>query len=65
MIKDWTHPRILKIGKPTHFRPTDMRVSACGIEYPDFLAYDGRDVTCLNCRRTKAWKAYMGKAKKP
>jgi len=48
-------------GKPRHFRPSNKNVSACGIESPDYWAYDGRDVDCLLCQRTAKWKGYMGK----
>lgn len=48
------------IGIPCHFRPTNEDKSACGIECPQISAYDGRDVNCIRCRKTKAWKRYMG-----
>lgn len=48
------------IGIPCHFRPTNENKSACGIEYPQISAYDGRDVNCIRCRKTKVWKHYMG-----
>lgn len=49
-----------------HFRPNKPtnRLSACSVSHPELYAYDGRDVTCKNCHKTKAWKAYMGKAVK-
>lgn len=54
---------IIRIGVPTHFRPTNENVSACGIECPEYAAYDGRDVDCIRCRKTKVWKEYVGKIK--
>lgn len=45
---------------PCHFRPSNENVSACGIECPEYSAYDGRDVDCARCRKTKKWKIYMG-----
>lgn len=53
--------RIIGTGKPVHFRPRQENVSACGIECPDMSAFDGRNVDCLQCRKTKAWRTYMGK----
>jgi hypothetical protein len=53
--------RVVGPGKPTHFRPKQANVSACGIENPDLSAFDGRSVDCIKCRRTKAWRIYMGK----
>ena len=49
-----------RMKPPTHFRPTNDNISACGIVHPQYAAYDGRDVNCLSCRKTKAWKTYMG-----
>ena len=54
----------MKIGIPTHFRPTNENVSACGVEHPVSWAYDGRDIDCIRCRRTKSWKVYMGEVRK-
>lgn len=54
---------LFKIGVPCHFRPSSEPLSACGVEHPELSAYDGRDVNCLSCKRTKAWKTYMGKTK--
>ena len=53
------HPVVL-LGIPTHFRLSNEDVSACGIECPEYSAYDGRDIDCARCRKTKAWKRYMG-----
>lgn len=52
-------------GKPTHFRPNDDRRTACGLVGHYLMAYDGRDVDCLKCLRTKEWKEYMGNYLKP
>jgi len=51
---------IMRIGKPIHFRPTNANMSACGLEHPEFAAYDGRDVDCILCIKTKAWRRYVG-----
>lgn len=51
-------------GVPTHFRPHNDNRSACGVDYPELSAFDGRDINCLRCRKTKAWKRYMGKPTK-
>lgn len=56
---------VLQIGKPTHFRPSNRDVSACGVVGPTYAAYDGRDVDCLACRKTRAWKVYMGQNSQP
>jgi len=53
--------QIIKIGKPVHFRPNNLNISACGIVSPKYMAYDGRDVNCLRCIKTKKYKIYMGK----
>lgn len=55
--------RIITVGRPTHFRPTNANKSACGIECPELAAYDGRDVDCLKCRKTAAWKRQVGQIK--
>lgn len=55
--------RIITVGRPTHFRPTNANKSACGIECPELAAYDGRDVDCLKCRKTSAWKRQAGQIK--
>ena len=47
------------IGKPTHFRPGKHPLTACGLVGSYDMAYDPRDVDCLRCRRTKAWKKAM------
>jgi len=54
-------PNIMTDKKLIHFRPSNENVSACGIECPEISAYDGRDVDCAVCRKTKAWKRYMGR----
>ena len=53
------HP-VVMLGVTCHFRPNNDNVSACGIECPEYSAYDGRDVDCNRCRKTKKWKIYMG-----
>lgn len=50
---------VMMIGTPTHFRPTNRNVSACGIVAPALAAYDGRNCDCLRCRKTRAWKTYV------
>jgi hypothetical protein len=54
----------MPLGIPCHFRPGNANVSACGIECPDISAYDGRDVNCVRCRRTRVWRVYMGRPEK-
>jgi len=49
----------MKIGIPTHFRPTNKNVSACGIVGPKYSAYDARDVDCIRCMKTEAYRIYM------
>ena len=51
---------VVLLGVATHFRPSNEDVSACGVECPEYSAYDGRDVDCARCRKTIAWKRYMG-----
>ena len=53
----------MKIGKPTHYRPNNRNVSACGIVSPDYAAYDARDCDCLLCIKTDKYKVYMNKPK--
>jgi len=49
------------IGKPTHMTK-DGKITCCGLVGKEvhIMAYDARDVDCLRCRKTKAYKAYMG-----
>lgn len=51
---------VIKLGKPTHFRPNNVNESACGVYSPGFSAYDGRDCDCLNCMKTKKYRRHMG-----
>ena len=51
---------ILRIGTVCHFRPSDKNISSCEIINPKIAAYDGRDVNCLRCKKTKAYSKYMG-----
>lgn len=54
---------IISIGKPTHFKVANSS-TACGLHgNTHYAAWDGRDVECLRCRKTKAWKKYMGEGK--
>ena len=51
---------IIRVGRPTHFRLNNGRI-ACGlVSSMASAAYDGRDVDCLLCRRTRKWKIYTG-----
>jgi hypothetical protein len=52
--------KIIAIGKPTHYRPKNDNVSACGVIAPDYAAYDPRDCNCVSCRKTKVYKIAMG-----
>lgn len=56
---------IIRLGRPTHFLVPKGNASACGLygSAARFAAYDGRDVTCIRCRKTNAWKQYMGEKK--
>jgi len=47
-------------GIAMHFRPDNRNMTACGIVGPQYAAYDGRDVNCRRCRRTKAWRTQAG-----
>jgi len=61
MMKRW----LLNLGRPTHFLRKNG-YPACGSGShvaKDTGAYDPRDVTCFNCRRTKLWRQMMGKNK--
>ena len=49
-------------GKPAHFRTdNEQRRSVCGIPWVEFFAWDARDVNCVRCMKTKAWKRAMGR----
>lgn len=50
----------IPIGIPTHFRTSDKNVSACGVVHPERAAFDGRDVDCLRCRKTKVYRVQCG-----
>lgn len=50
---------VMQVGKPTHFRPGNRNLTACGIVGATHAAYDPRDVDCLMCVRTKVWKQRM------
>jgi len=65
-----------KIGRPTHLltlhdvNDNHYTRTACGSKWwsgkndgqgNDLGAWDARDVNCLNCGRTKAYKTMMGK----
>jgi len=51
---------ISTIGKATHFRPNNRNLTACGMVWAEFQAYDARDVDCLRCIKTKKYRIYMG-----
>lgn len=46
-------------GAATHYRPTSENVSACGVEFPSYSAYDPRDADCRRCRKTKSYRLQM------
>jgi len=54
----------IKIGIACHFKYSNLNISACGIVNPKIAAYDGRDVNCERCKKTKAYKIYMQVNKK-
>lgn len=43
-------------GRPIHFKTKNRDWTACG-KQSDLAAWDYRHVTCLLCRKTRAWKA--------
>lgn len=49
----------MAIGVPTHFKPSNKNISACGIVNPKYVAYDGRDVDCIRCKQTHVFNNYM------
>ena len=54
--------KTMKIGKPTHYRPSDKKITACGLVVDDIrMAYDARDCDCINCMNTRKYKVYVGK----
>ena len=48
--------RIIRVGKPTHYRPSQDNITACGLVGTE---YDPRDVDCINCRKTAAYQRVM------
>lgn len=52
------------IGKPLHFSPKKKGHTACGLVGAEYTAYDARDCDCIRCKRTLAYRVYMGKEKK-
>ena len=55
------YKQIMQIGKPLHYRPNNNNISACGVISPEYSVYDPRDCNCINCMKTKAYRASMGK----
>ena len=53
-------PKYILAGKATHFRPSNKPVTACGIVGSENMIYDARDCDCLRCKKTNAYKVYMG-----
>ncbi len=55
--------KVIQVGRPIHFRPKSVKVSACGrTGIPEeFLAYDPRDCECLLCLKTRDYLLAMGK----
>jgi len=47
-------------NKICHFRPSNVNISACGMINPEIAAYDGRDVNCPLCKKSKEYKIYIG-----
>ena len=54
----------MALGVPCHFRPSNLNCSACGIVNPMIAAYDGRDVNCIRCKKTKLYSVYMQREQK-
>jgi hypothetical protein len=51
---------LIALGKPTHYRPSNRKVSACGVVLQDSNgAYDARYTNCLRCMKTMSYKIYM------
>ena len=49
--------RIISIGRPMHFRLCGGKITACGmVIQEEWMAYDPRDVECLRCRNTHAYR---------
>ena len=61
MITASKQKQIMPLGKPTHYRPSNENVSACGIVSPEYSGYDARSCDCIRCMKTKKYKVYMGK----
>lgn len=51
---------IIRVGKPIHYRPGQDNITACGLVGTEYAAYDPRDVDCLNCRKTAAYRRAIG-----
>lgn len=51
---------IIRAGTPTHFRPTNLNLTACGL-VGAYSAFDPRDVDCLRCMKTKGYRKAIGK----
>jgi len=56
--------RIIRVGKPIHYRPGQDGITACGLVGAEYAAFDPRDVECLNCRKTAAYRRVMGRTLK-
>ena len=57
------HHYSIMIGRPVHFQIKSkygVRV-ACGVAAPEHYGWDGRSTECLRCRKTRAFRTYMGK----
>jgi hypothetical protein len=51
-----------KMLKMTHML-IDKNITACGLDGNYYGSYDGRDVDCRRCMKTKRYIVYMGKEK--
>lgn len=53
--------QVITIGRPTHYRPNNQNITACGLVGAEHMAYDPRDCDCLNCQKTSRYRMAMGK----
>ena len=52
---------IVAVGRPMHFRPRNRKITACGmVIQEEWMTYDPRDVECVRCSRTHAYRESIG-----
>ena len=47
---------VIKIGKPTHYRPPKAKASSCGVIAPDYSTENPRYCDCIRCFKTTKFK---------